>query len=111
MSLTSSVVQPRLVALGFREPPVGTTNSDVQDQEEILIEGRSVGAVLPRVAQGRQRLAIEDGRGPLGTIKEWLVKPEIEQGVQPRVHVDAEELGSPFQSVCVEVVSERGTLV
>jgi len=103
---TLGVIKPGLVALAFREPPRRPANRDVQDKIEILIKGRGVRAIYPRVHERGDAGAIENGRREIAALEERLVETQVKEGVQPRVYIDADEFGRPFQSVGVEAGTE-----
>jgi hypothetical protein len=96
------VIQPRLVALPVREPPVRAADGDVHDQVEVLVKRRGVPARAvhagdargPRVLE-RLGLAVRVERrlGELTALPEGLVEADVEQRVQARVDGDAQPAG------------------
>lgn len=77
--LTRRAIQPRLVTNAIREPSIGTTDGNVHDQIEWLIEGSDVLRTIdPRVGSDDEGVVVSDGRWELPTLEEGLVELHLE---------------------------------
>lgn len=107
--LTIRTIEPWLVTRTIREPTVGTTDSDVQNQIETPIEWGAVRTTEPGVlkdsllAGGR----VGDDSGEVSTVPEGFVEREVQRAMEPRVDIDPQEIGGPFESVLVEILVKR----
>ena len=68
-------IEPRLVRLAILKPTVSSTNSDVDDEVEVLVKGRGVAASCsPGVIQAG---TVAVSKGEVAVLEEWLVKVGI----------------------------------
>jgi hypothetical protein len=77
--------------LRLREPAVRAPNRNVQNQVELLIEGRCIRTIRPGVRQWRYARPIVDSGRELAALEERLVEAKIEKSMQARVDVNAPE--------------------
>ena len=99
------MIQPRFIASTIREPSIRTTDGNVHDEIEGLVERRDVlRAVLPRVGcRDEVGVILDDGR-EITALEERLVELEVERVRESGVDVDSEELRRPLQRERVELV-------
>lgn len=70
------LVDPRLAGRAILEPPIGTSNSQIDDEVKFLIEGRvQVGVVDPGIGEGS---AVRIGQRELSTSPEVLIEWVVE---------------------------------
>jgi len=67
-------VDPRLASDVVLEPTIGTTNSDVEDEVEVLVERSRVGTAGPWVLE---RSTVAGGRWEVTFGPEWLVEVDV----------------------------------
>jgi hypothetical protein len=68
-------IEPRLVRLAVLKPTVSSTNSDVDDEVEVLVKGRGVAASRsPGVIQTR---TVAVSKGEVAVLEKWLVKVRV----------------------------------
>lgn len=90
----TTTIQPRFVALRFREPAIRPADRYIEDEVKLLVEGRRVRAASPRVRQGYEAGTVADDWGEVAAFEEGLVEAQIEKRVQARVHVDSTVTGA-----------------
>ena len=88
------LVHPRLAGRAILEPPVGASNSQIDDEVEFLIEGCvQVGVVDPRIGESG---AVGVGQRELSTIPEVLVERIVEDLQKASVYVGEEVFFTPL---------------
>jgi hypothetical protein len=107
--LTLGSIEPWLVAGTIREPTVGATDGDVQDEVEWPIEGCRVAATFPWVLENQllTRGGVGNDAGEVSTLEEGLVEGQVEGAVETRVDIDPHKVGGPFNGVIMETLVER----
>jgi len=90
-------IDPWLAALAIGEVAINPADSDVEDQVEFLVEGRSVGLIHPWVVAGKTASLPEA----------LLTHINIEHHIALIVNVGHESVFGPKKTVGVETISER----
>ena len=93
------LVHPRLTGRAILEPPIGTSNGQVDDEIEFLIEWRvQVGVIDPRVGEGG---AVGVGQRELSTGPEIFIERVVEDLQETGVDVSEEVFLTPLQAIRV----------
>lgn len=93
-------VNPWLALNTVLEPTVGATNSDVEDEVEILVEGSGVYASLAPWVDETSAVGVRDREVAL--LPEWLVEVDVHDLKETSVDVREDVLLAPFETESVE---------
>ena len=102
--LTQRAIKPRLITNTIGEPTIRSACTNMQGEIECLVEGCSLGSVLPRVGRHDPLRSISDRLGEITAIEEGDVESEVDELMEPGVNVNTHEFGRPFHSVSVEAI-------
>ena len=93
------LVDPRFAGIAILEPPIGTSNSQIDDEVKLLIERRvQIGVVDPRVGKSG---AVGVGQRELATSPQILIERVVEDLQEASVYVGEEILLTPLQAIGV----------
>ena len=101
-----TLVHPGLPALAVLEPAVSTANGHVEDEVEVLVEGRRVVAGLtPRIHKPRP---VGRGHWEIATLPEGFVEICVQDLQQASVDVREQVLLAPLEAEGVERLAKCG---
>lgn len=98
-------VDPWLAVETITEPTVGTTDSDVDDEEEVLVEWSGLGSGSPGVDQGS---TIVSGGGEVSSLPESSVEVDVHDLEKTSVNVREDVPLGPFDTKGVETLCVGG---
>lgn len=91
------LVDPRLAGRAVLEPPIRTSNGQIDDEVKFLIKGRvQVGVVDPRIGE---RGAVGVGQRELSTGPEILIERVVEDLQETGIYIGEKVFLAPLQTI------------